>query len=138
MNFQIFPQMPVKSFKNIWGIDFFPLSHHHLWWKKNSSSSNHHKFIMEFFCKLYTSSNLVIYTFTFRYISQQGLSSGQIFFGMHKIPNGFKISFSQWKIYFSQFIFTNKYLKYKEIEYFIHYILFFIFNSETQVGTFFH
>ena len=48
---------------------------------------------MEFFCKLYTSSNLVIYTFTFRYISQQGLSSGQIFFGMHKIPNGFKISF---------------------------------------------
>ena len=40
---------------------------------------------------------------------------------------GLKYHFSQWKIYFSQFIFIDKYLIFKEIEYFIHYIKFTLF-----------
>ena len=35
-----------------------------------------------------------------------------------------KFHFFQWKINFSQFIFFDEYLKIKEIEYFIHYIMF--------------
>ena len=64
---------------------------------------------------------------------------------MHRILNGFKIPIFQCKSYFTQFIFIDKYLKFKEIEYFIHYIKFkmwldlfyinaFIFNIETQIG----
>ena len=41
---------------------------------------------------------------------------------MHRIPNGFEIPFFPWKINFSQFI--DKYLKFKEIKYFIHYVKF--------------
>ena len=44
------------------------------------------------------------------------------FCGMHRIPNGFKISFFPIEIYFSWFIFIDKYLKFKEIEYLIHYV----------------
>ena len=36
---------------------------------------------------------------------------------------GSKFHFSQWKIHFSQFIFIDKYLKFTEIEYFIHYLM---------------
>ena len=37
---------------------------------------------------------------------------------------GSKFPFSQWKISSSKFIFIGKYLKFKEIEYFFHYIEF--------------
>ena len=35
-----------------------------------------------------------------------------------------KFHFCQWKIYFSQFIFIDRYLKFKEIEHLIHYVEF--------------
>ena len=35
---------------------------------------------------------------------------------------GSKFYFSQWKTNFSQFIFIDEYLKFKEIKWFIHYI----------------
>ena len=38
------------------------------------------------------------------------------------MPNGLKIYCSKWKTDCSQFIFIDKYLKFKDIEYFIHYI----------------
>ena len=41
-----------------------------------------------------------------------------------EFPVSSKVHFSQWKIRFSQFIFIDKYLNIKEIEYFIHYINF--------------
>ena len=34
-----------------------------------------------------------------------------------KLPMGAKFHFCEWKIYFSQFIFIDKYLKFNEIEY---------------------
>ena len=47
---------------------------------------------------------------------------------MDTFPNGFKIPFflamEIYNLYFSQFIFIDKYLKFKEIGYFIHYIKF--------------
>ena len=35
---------------------------------------------------------------------------------------GLKFNFSQWKIYFSQTILIDNYLKFKEVKYFIHYV----------------
>ena len=46
-------------------------------------------------------------------------------FPMKKFPMGSKFYFSLLKLYFSPFIFTDKYLKFKEIEYQNHYV-----NSE--------
>ena len=41
-----------------------------------------------------------------------------------EFPVGSNFHFSQWKIYFSQFIFLDKYLKFEEIEYLIHQVKF--------------
>ena len=60
-----------------------------------------------------------------------------------EFPMGLKFNFSEWKTYFSYFIFIDKYLKFKEIECLVHYVMcemwptsfyvnFFIFNIETQ------
>ena len=43
---------------------------------------------------------------------------------MHKIPNGFKIHFFSMENVFSQLVFVDKYLKFKETEYLIHYVEF--------------
>ena len=41
-----------------------------------------------------------------------------------KLPMGAKFHFCEWKIYFSQFIFIDKYLKFNEIEYPVNYVKF--------------
>ena len=41
-----------------------------------------------------------------------------------EFPVSSKFHFSRWKIYFAQFIFIDKYLQFKEIEYFIRYVKF--------------
>ena len=41
-----------------------------------------------------------------------------------ELPVSSKLPFSQWKIHFSQFIFIDEYIKFKEIEYFSHYFKF--------------
>ena len=76
----------------------------------------------EFFCKLYTLSKIVIYTFTFRYsLAGRAFSKAKYYVVCTEFPVGSKF---QWKIHFSQLIFIDKYLKFKETEYFIHYIKF--------------
>ena len=37
-----------------------------------------------------------------------------------EFPMGSKFNFLQWKFHFSHFIFIDKYLKFKEVEYFIY------------------
>ena len=74
--------------------------------------------------KLCTLSKLV-YTFTLRYsLASRAFPKATISVVCTEYQVGSKFHFSQWKINFSQFIFIDKYLKSKEIEYFIHYIKF--------------
>ena len=74
----------------------------------------------EIFCKLYTLSKLLIYTFTFRYsLASRAFPNAKYY--VAQFPMGSKFHFSQWKISSSKFIFIGKYLKFKEIEYFFHY-----------------
>ena len=81
---------------------------------------------MDFFCKLNTLSKtlsyIVLYTFTFRYsLASRAFGKAKYYVVCTEFPMDSKF---QWKIHFSQFIFIYKYLKFKEIEYFIHYIKF--------------
>ena len=54
---------------------------------------------------------------TFRYLDGRAFPKAENSMGS-------KFYFSHWKIHFSQFIFIDKYLIFKEIEYFIQYIKF--------------
>ena len=79
---------------------------------------------MRFFVN-YIHSKLVIYTFTFEYSLASGAFPNAKFYVVcTEFQKGSKYHFTQWKIQFSQFNFNDKYLKFKEIEYFIHYIKF--------------
>ena len=74
--------------------------------------------------KLWTLRKLV-YTFTLRYsLANRAFPKATISVVCTAFPVGLQFHFSQWIIRFSQFIFIDKYLKSKEIEYFIHYIKF--------------
>ena len=69
--------------------------------------------------KLCTLSTLE-YTFTLRYsLVNRGFPKATVSVAWSEFPVGSKLHFSQWKINFSQFIFIDKYLKSKEIKYFI-------------------
>ena len=57
------------------------------------------------------------HTLTFRYLDGRAFPKAENSMGS-------KFYFSHWKIHFSQFIFIDKYLIFKEIEYFIQYIKF--------------
>ena len=80
---------------------------------------------MRFFVNsIYTLSKLVIYTFTFRYsLASRFFLKVKYYVVCTEFPMGSKFHFSQWKIRFFQFVFIDKYLEFKEIEYLIHYIL---------------
>ena len=83
--------------------------------------------------KLRTLSKLV-YTFTLRYsLASLVFPKATISVVCTEFPVGSKFQFSQWKINFSQFIFIDKYLKAKEIEYFSHYIKF-VSTVELKLG----
>ena len=87
--------------------------------------------------KLCTLSKLV-YTFTLRYsLASRVFPKATISVVCTEFPVGSKFHFSQWKINFSQFIFIDKYLKSKEIEYFIHYIKFEMWLVLFYVNSFF-
>ena len=89
----------------------------------------------------------VLYTFRYRYsLANREFSKDENSVVCAEFPMGSKFNFSQWKIYFSKFIFIDKYWKLKKTEYLIHHTKFkiwpalfmyilFIFNSETQIGT---
>ena len=63
----------------------------------------------------------VTYSFTFRYRpARRTFPKVKYSVTCTAFPMGSKFYFSQWKIHFSLFIFGEKYLKFKEIEYFIH------------------
>ena len=67
-------------------------------------------------CKLYTRSKLVTYTFTFRYsLASRTLPKTKYSVICQEFLMASKFYFSQWKIHFSLFIFSEKYLKVKEI-----------------------
>ena len=53
-------------------------------------------------------------------VASRAFPKATIFVVCTEFAVGLKFHFSQWKINFSQFIFIDKYLKSKEIEYFIH------------------
>ena len=73
----------------------------------------------------YQKVSKLVYTFTLRYsLASRAFPKATISVVCTEFPVGSKFHFSQWKINFSQFIFIDKYLKSKEIEYFIHYIKF--------------
>ena len=82
----------------------------------------------EIFSKLYTLSKLVIYTFTFRYNLASRASNKSKYSEVctEWVPNSIfpkaKSFFPNGKSFFTNFI--DKYLKFKEIEYFIHYFKF--------------
>ena len=62
-----------------------------------------------------------VYTFTLGYsLASRAFPKATIFVVCTGFPVGSKSHFSQWKINFSQFIFIDKCLKSKEIEYFIY------------------
>ena len=66
-----------------------------------------------------------VYTFTLRYsLASTAFPKATISVVCTEFPVGSNFHFSQWKINFSQLSFIDKYLKSKEIEYFIHYIKF--------------
>ena len=75
----------------------------------------------DFFCKLYTLGRLVIYTFTFRYsLASRAFPKAKYSVVCTELLMGSKFYFSQWRIHFSQSIFSEKYLNFNGIEYFIH------------------
>ena len=62
----------------------------------------------EIFCELYALCKLVIYTFTFRYSLARGAFPNTKFsVACTEFPMDSKFHFSQWKIHFSQFIFSD-------------------------------
>ena len=63
----------------------------------------------EIFCKLYTLSKLVLYTFTFS-LASRAFGRAKYTVVCTEFPMGSKFHFSQWKIYSSQFIFIDKYV----------------------------
>ena len=65
----------------------------------------------------------LVHTFTLRY-SLAGKTFPKLRYSVvaTKCSMSLKFNFCQWKINFSQFIFIDKYLKFKEIKYFIHCI----------------
>ena len=70
--------------------------------------------------KLCTLSKLV-YTFTLRYsLASRAFPKATSSVVCTEFPVGSKFHFSLWKINFSQFIFSDKYLRSKEIEYSLH------------------
>ena len=75
--------------------------------------------------KLYAISKLVIYTFTPRYnVASKAFLKAKYSVLCKEFQRSLKFHFSQWKIHLSQLIFIDKYLKFKEIEYFIRHINF--------------
>ena len=67
----------------------------------------------------------VIYTFRYRYnLASRVFPKAKNFVVSTEFPMGLKFYLSQWQIYFSQFIFIDKYLKFKETECLIHYVEF--------------
>ena len=92
--------------------------------KVSGESSKTQKSFQYKHSKLCTLSKSVC-TFTLRYSpASRAFSKITISVVCTKFPVGSQFYFSEWKINFSQFIFIDKYLKCKEIEYFIHYIKF--------------
>ena len=77
---------------------------------------------MRFFVNyIYTLSKLVIYFFTFRYsLASRAFLKAKYSVFCTEFSMGSKFYFSQWKIHFSKFISIDKYLKFKEIDYFVH------------------
>ena len=76
------------------------------------------------YSKLCTISELV-YTFILRYsLASRAFPKDKYSVVCLEFPMGSKFHFSQWEIHFSQFIFIDKCLKFKEIKYFIHSIKF--------------
>ena len=87
--------------------------------------------------KVWTLSKLV-YAFTLRYsLASRAFPKAIISVVCTELPVGLKFHFSQWKINFSQFLFIDKYLRSKEIEYFIHYIKFEMWLVLFYVNSFF-
>ena len=69
--------------------------------------------------------NKLVYTFTLRYnLASRAFPKATISEVCTEFPVGLKFHFFQSKINFSQFIFIDKYLKSKEIEYLFHFINF--------------
>ena len=71
----------------------------------------------------YYKHSKLVYNFTLTYrLASRAFPKATISVVCSEFPVGSKFHFSQWKINFSQFI--DKYLKSKEIKYFIHDIKF--------------
>ena len=67
----------------------------------------------------------LVYTYNLRYsLASRAFTKAKYSVVCTEFPMGLKFHFSKWKIHFSQFIFIDKYLKFKEIEYFTLYIKF--------------
>ena len=66
----------------------------------------------------------VIYTFRYRYsLASRGFPEAKNVVVCAEFAMNSKLDFSQWK-YFVQFIFIDRYFKFKEIEYLIPYVKF--------------
>ena len=98
---------------------------------------NNLKIRAKLFHFIYTVSKLVIYIFTFRYsLTSRVFPQAKYSVVCTEFPVRSKFHFSQWKIHFSRFfIFIDKYLKFKEIKYFIHYIEFEIWPALFYVNS---